>query len=128
MRVAAAAISLALLGLVPTSAAFAAAQDCHIGSYRLSDGSAVDIAASDDDTLRWRAFTGETGQLHPNTDGTWASTFGWTGRPDGKTVSFSDCAKGDIAFDKASGHRIAFDVSDTTFDSHGTKLAGDAAG
>ena len=64
-------------------------KDCHIGSYRLDDGRAVDIAPSDGDTLRWRTFSGETGQLHPEKCGTWASTYGWTDRPDGKNVSFS---------------------------------------
>jgi uncharacterized protein len=123
MRIATAAILFAV-GLVSASTARAATQDCHVGSYALSDGRAVDVAPSDDDTLRWRLFSGETGQLHPNKDGTWSSTFGWTGRPDSKAISFSDCATGDIAFDKMSGHRIAFDVSDTIFDSHGTKLAG----
>jgi uncharacterized protein len=121
MRVAIAAIVLAL------SAAAAHAdstKDCHIGSYRLNDGRAVDIAPSDGGTLRWRMFDGETGQLHPNKDGSWTSTYGWTDRPDGKAVTFSDCTQGDIGFGKNSGHRIAFDVSDTTFDSHGTKLVG----
>src|SRR5690349_17603817 len=66
-------------------------KDCHIGSYRLADGQAIDIAPSDGNTLRWRLFSGETGQLHPQKNGTWTSTYGWTGRPDGKTVSFSDC-------------------------------------
>lgn len=112
--------------LLAHSAAFAAAaQDCHIGSYRLADRSAVDIAPSEGDTLRWRLFTGETGQLHKRPDGTWDSTYGWTGRPDGKTVTFSDCAQGAITFDKLSGTRIAFDVIDTTFEGEGgVKLAG----
>jgi hypothetical protein len=70
-----------------------ATKNCHIGSYRLSDGQALDIAPSDGDTLRWRAFTGETGRLRQNNDGSWTSTFGWTDKPDGKTVSFSDCTK-----------------------------------
>jgi hypothetical protein len=111
------------LMLLPALPALAA-PDCHIGSYRLGDGSAVDIAPADDSTLRWRMFSGETGLLHPQKDGTWTSTYGWTGRPDGKTVSFSDCAKGDIRFGKDSGHRIAFDVTDTTFENNGVKLAG----
>ncbi len=120
--VAPALCGLSLLFAVP---AFAdATKDCHIGSYRLSDGSAVDIAPSDGDTLRWRLWNGETGQLHPQKDGTWTSTYGWTDRPDGKAVSFSDCAKGDITFGKDSGHKIAFDVTDTTFESGGVKLAG----
>jgi len=99
-------------------------KNCHIGSYRLSDGKAVDIAPSDDDTLRWRMFTGETGQLYPQKDGTWTSTYGWTDRPDGKTVSFSDCEKGEITFAKEPGRRIAFDVTNTTFESNGVKLVG----
>jgi dienelactone hydrolase len=114
-----------VLLLLFTKPAFAdATKNCHIGSYRLSEGSAVDIAPSDGDTLRWRMFTGETGQLHPQKDGSWTSTYGWTSRPDGKTVSFSDCAKGEIGFGKVSGQRIAFDVRDTTFPSGGTKLVG----
>ena len=77
--------------------------NCHVGAYRLADGTAVDIAPSEGDTLRWRMFAGETGQLHKQINGTWISTFGWTDRPDGKTVSFSDCDQGKIAFGKESG-------------------------
>ncbi|HEX4079064.1 MAG TPA: CocE/NonD family hydrolase [Rhizomicrobium sp.] len=111
--------------LLSSAAAFAdATKDCQIGSYRLSDGSAVDIAPSDGDTLRWRLFTGGTGQLHPQKNGTWTSTYGWTDRPDGKTVSFSNCARGGITFGKESGKRIGFDVRNTTFLSGGVKLVG----
>ena len=99
-------------------------RNCHIGSYRLSDGTAVDIAPSDPGTLRWRTFSGETGQLHPQKDGTWTSTYGWTGRPDGNTVSFSTCERGEITFGKESGNRIALNVSNTAFESGGVKLAG----
>src|SRR3984957_17265649 len=52
------------------------------------------------------------------------SSFGWTGRPDGKSVRFSSCAAGRINFDGVEGQRIKFDVTDTTFTSHGVKLAG----
>ena len=105
--------------------AFARAdKDCHLGSYRLSDGSAIDIAPSFENTLRWRLFDGETGQLHPAQNGTWSSTYGWTGRADGKSVAFSPCEKGEIHFDKESGQRIDFDVLDTSFQSEGTKLIG----
>jgi pimeloyl-ACP methyl ester carboxylesterase len=99
-------------------------KDCHVGAYRLSDGSVVDIAPYDDDTLRWLTFTGERGQLHPEKNGIWTSTYGWTDRPDGKIVSFSDCDKGEITFGKEVGRRIAFDVSNTTFESDGVKLVG----
>ena len=99
-------------------------KDCHISSYRLSDGRTVDIAPSDGNTLRWLMFTGERGQLHPQANGTWTSTYGWTDRPDGKIVSFSDCDRGEIIFAKEPGRRIAFDVRDTVFDSNGLKLVG----
>jgi uncharacterized protein len=100
------------------------AKDCHIGSYRLDDGRTVDLAPSKGDTLRWRMFTGETGQLHQQKDGTWASTYGWTDRPDGKTVSLSSCAEGEITFKKEPGRRIDFDVQNATFESSGVKLVG----
>ncbi len=99
-------------------------KECHVGSYRLNDGRTVDIAPYDDDTLRWLMFTGERGQLHPQKNGTWSSTYGWTDRPDGNTVSFSDCEKGEITFGKEAGRRIAFDVTNTTFESDGVKLIG----
>ncbi len=119
--------AIALFGFSVLSAIPAAADptnDCHIGSYRLSDGRAVDIAPSDGDTFRWRTFTGETGQLHPQKDGTWASTYGWTNRADGKTVAFSSCDKGEITFGNETGKRIDFDVRNTTFNSDGVKLVG----
>ena len=37
-------------------------------------------------------------------------------------VSFSDCDKGEIAFGKESGRRIAFDVRDAVFESHGVEF------
>ena len=123
MRTALAAVAFATLFLATTAQADAT-KDCQIGAYRLSDGSVIDIAPSDGDTLRWRAFTGETGKLTQNKDGSWTSTYGWTDRPDGKTVSFSDCAKGEMTFGNESGRKIAFDVTNTTFDSNGVKLVG----
>src|SRR4051794_26951440 len=116
-------VALIILPLAPPAIADSTT-DCHVGSYRLSDGRAVDIAPSEGNTLRWRMFTGETGQLHPQKGGTWASTYGWTDRPDGKTVSFSDCAKGDITFAKQTGTRIGFDIRNTIFRSDGVKLVG----
>ena len=47
---------LLLLAVVPGWAD--TIKDCHIGTYRLNDGRTVDIAPSDDDTLRWLMFTG----------------------------------------------------------------------
>jgi uncharacterized protein len=111
--------------LLPTVARAAdTVGDCRIGTYRLTDGSVVDIGASDEDNLRWRGFDGTTGKLHKTADGSWSSTLGFTDKPDGKTVTFSDCAKGDISFNGINGHRIALDVTETTFEGDGVKLVG----
>jgi hypothetical protein len=100
------------------------AMDCHIGAYRLSGGGIVDIAPSEGNTLRWRRFDGTTGALTEKAGGVWASSYGWTGRPDGKSVRFSACQAGRISFDGVEGRRIKFDVTETTFTSHGATLAG----
>lgn len=121
------AVVIPLFGFLLSFSVFAGAdakKDCHIGSYRLGDGTTVDVASSDGDTLRWMTFTGERGQLHPQTNGTWTSTYGWTDRPDGKTVSFSDCDQGGMMFGSQPGSRIDFDVQDTVFESSGVKLVG----
>ena len=98
--------------------------DCHVGSYRLADGGLVDIAPSEDDMLRWRRFDGTTGALHRGANGVWKSTYGWTDRADGMVVSFSACSTGQIDFGGVSGQRIAFDVREAAFKSHGTALVG----
>jgi dienelactone hydrolase len=87
--------------------------NCHVGTYRLSDGRDVDVAP-DDEYLQWRMKDGTTGELTPTTDGSWFSTLGMTRRPDGKRVSFGDCTTGKIRFDGVEGHRIAFDVFETS--------------
>ncbi len=111
--------------LLATVAAHAAgSSDCHIGSYRLKGGEMVDIGPSYNGRLRWRRFDGTTGALHRTSNGEWAGTYGWTDRADKMTVSFSDCRSGHIEFDGISGQRIAFDVTNTTFSSHDTLLAG----
>src|SRR5580692_1742461 len=92
--------------------------------YRFKDGRTVDVASSDDQTLRWLMFTGERGQLHPQSDGSWTSTYGWTSRSDGKKVSFSKCDAGEITFDSERGRRIDFDVHDGAFESSGVSLVG----
>jgi uncharacterized protein len=117
-------VALAVAFLPAVGRAADTVGDCRIGSYRLTDGSVVDIGASDDDALRWRRFDGTTGKLHKNADGSWRSTLGFTDKTDGKTVTFSDCAKGDISFNGITGHRIGFDMIDTTFEGDGVKLVG----
>ena len=97
--------------------------NCHVGTYRLSDGRDVDIAPADEN-LRWRMKDGTSGQLTLAADGSWSSTLGWTERPDGKRVSFGDCTADKIDFDGIKGHRILFDVLDTHFQGSGVTLAG----
>jgi hypothetical protein len=118
------AVAIAAAFLPPVTRAADTVGDCRIGAYRLTDGSVVDIGPSNEDALQWRRFDGTFGELHKTTDGSWSSTLGWTDKPDGKTVTFSDCAKGDISFNGINGHRIAFDVTETTFEGDGVKLAG----
>lgn len=119
-------ISALLLALLSTPPAIFAAetQDCHVGSYRFADRSFVDIAPKEDGMLRWRRFDGTNGALHKGADGVWRSTLGWTKHEDGISVTFSDCAAGGINFGGKAGQRIAFDVKNTSFESHGVKLVG----
>ena len=98
--------------------------NCHVGAYRLADGSVVDVGPSDGAHLRWRREDGTTGLLTSHADGTWTSTRGWTDKPDGIKVGFSDCAKGRVDFAGLHGQRIEFDVTNTRFQGAGVTLAG----
>ena len=93
----------------------AGTQECHIGAYPLSNGSVVDIAQSNEDTLRWRRFDGTTGALHKKASGEWTSTAGLTDVADGKSVTFGGCDQGSIEFDSVRGAQIHFNVRETTF-------------
>jgi dienelactone hydrolase len=120
------AVFVSLIIAFPISRLDAAevSKTCPVGVYRFADGRTVDVASSDGNTLRWLTFTGERGQLHPEPNGGWASTYGWTKRPDGKKVSFSNCDAGEITFQNERGKRVDFDVQETSFESNGVKLAG----
>ncbi len=99
--------------------------DCHVGAYRLADGRSLDIGPADEGALRWRRIDGSTGQLRRDHDDAWKSNFGWTSRPDGKDVVFTDCAKGEIRFGGQAGTRIPLEVHDTVFTGEGgTRLVG----
>jgi pimeloyl-ACP methyl ester carboxylesterase len=117
---------LSLIGMtlsLPCLADGETKSDCLLGSYRLQDGSALDIAQSVGTDLRWRKFDGTTGALHRQADGSWTGTSGWTGKSDGVVVSF-DCGKKGIQFGGLAGARQDFGVRDVTFESHGVALAG----
>src|SRR5690348_10255561 len=86
--------------------------DCHIGFYRLADGSGVDIGAGEGQHLRWRRQNGETGELTHRSGGDWTSTLGWTRRRDGKDALFGTCGSGRIRFDGVTGNRVRFDTTE----------------
>jgi len=113
----------AVVACLATAPAYAAPTDCRIGSYRLSDGSDVDIGDAGEGALRWRRNDGTTGRLTTVGQDRWTSTLGWTDRPDGKIVRF-DCARQSIDFSGVAGSRIAFDVRETRFKGAGVDLAG----
>jgi pimeloyl-ACP methyl ester carboxylesterase len=126
MNIAVAVVATAMFALAGESAVASddLTGDCLIGTYQLQDGTDVDIGATEDPHLRWRRPDGTTGELTKESDGSWTSTLGWTKRPDGKRVSFSDCARGEINFDGVKGKRIAFEVTETKFQGAGVSLAG----
>src|SRR5690606_14042239 len=116
--------ALALAALLFAAPAMAAQQPCEVGSYRLDDGRALDIGPGSEDGLRWRTTDGRTGALAPGGDGSWTSTLGWTGRPDGHRVAFTDCGRGGIRFDAIAGQRVPLVQIDTRFTGSGATLAG----
>jgi len=126
MNIAVAVVATAMFALAGESAVASddLTGDCRIGTYHLQDGTDVDIGATEGPHLRWRRRDGTTGELTKESDGSWTSTLGWTKRPDGKRVSFSDCARGEINFDGVKGKRIAFEVTETKFQGAGVSLAG----
>ena len=126
MNIAVAVVATAMFALAAESAVASddLTGDCRIGTYHLQDGTDVDIGATEGPHLRWRRLDGTTGELTKENDGSWTSNLGWTKRPDGKRVSFSDCANGEINFDGVKGKRIAFDVTETKFQGAGVSLAG----
>jgi len=117
-----------LAAALPARLAAAAASDdttdCRVGTYRLDDGSIVDIAPSEGDRLRWRRLDGTTGALAPAAAGSFRSTLGWTGRSDGIAVSFTSCARRGIRFAGRAGRRVDFRTLDTAFRSGDVTLAG----
>lgn len=121
-------LAFAVLVLVMmTAPALAASKartgDCPIGIYQLHDGSKLDVGASSGTHLRWSKEDGTTGLLTKGGNGVWTSTLGWTGRLDGKRVSF-DCDKGTIDFAGVPGKQIPLEVTNVMFQGAGAQLAG----
>lgn len=118
--------AIVLAGSLLTAQAMASGQPppCEVGSYRLDNGEALDIGPGAEGQLRWRMTDGRTGALAPRGDGEWTSTLGWTERPDGHRVAFTDCRRGGIRFDRTPGRRVPLVEIDTRFQGSGVTLAG----
>jgi pimeloyl-ACP methyl ester carboxylesterase len=123
MKQACVAVIAAIL-LAPAVAPADPAMDCHIGAYRLSDGSVIDLGPDAGAALRYRQFDGTTGAMRAAGDGTWTSTLGWTERADGKRFALGACGTGELRVDDLAGKRIEFDVIETRFKARDIELAG----
>lgn len=98
---------------------------CHVGLYRLDDGSWVDVAPLPDQGLRWRRLDGSTARMTRDAGGRWVSTLGSTTRVEGPQPQLGACEDDRITFDGRSGRRVALEVRDTTFIGQGgTRLNG----
>lgn len=116
-------IFVATLACTAGLLATARADDCHIASYRLADGRALDIGPTSDKLLRWRLEDGRSGKLTPK-DGEWLSTLGWTDRADGHRITLGPCESGQLSFDGIGGHKIDLRITETKFVVEGAELAG----
>ena len=92
---------------------------CHVGLYRLEDGSWVDVAPLVNTGLRWRRLDGSTARMTLDTDGRWISTLGSTTRVEGPQPQLGSCEVGRIMFEGKVGRRLALDSQPTTFTGQG---------
>ena len=88
---------------------------CHVGLYRLDDGSWVDVAPLANRGLRWRRLDGATAKMTLGADGRWVSTLGSTTRVEGPQPQLGGCDEGRIVFEGQPGARETLDERDTTF-------------
>ena len=119
---------LALAGCGSRSKGPTPQQACFVGVYRLADGRSLDVAPSEGSDLRWRLLDGGVGRLSAKEG--WASTLGWTGRPDGVQVGFEGCGEGarvtfaERGAPRLTGARLKLETHDTTFKSGDVVLKG----
>lgn len=99
---------------------------CHVGLYRLADGTLVDVAPVSGPGGRWRLVDGRTGRMNQDASGAWTGTEGWTERPSPIQAAFGDCAQADrMTFDGREARRVALPSTDVAFvGDQGTRLAG----
>lgn len=92
---------------------------CHVGLYRLEDGSWIDVAPLVNRGLRWRRLDGATGRMTLDAEGRWISTTGSTRRIEGPQPQLGACDQGRITFDGHTGAREPLEVISTTFTGQG---------
>ena len=92
---------------------------CHVGLYRLDDGSWVDVAPLVSRGLRWRRLDGATARMTLDAEGRWVSTTGSTRRVEGPQPQLGACDQGRITFEGQTGVRETLQVRDTTFTGQG---------
>ncbi|MFN3559554.1 MAG: alpha/beta hydrolase family protein [Brevundimonas sp.] len=92
---------------------------CHVGLYRLDDGSWVDVAPLVSRGLRWRRLDGATARMTLDAEGRWISTTGSTRRVEGPQPQLGACDQGRITFEGQTGVRETLQVRDTTFTGQG---------
>lgn len=109
---------VAVAGDLPQTAAL------QVGSYRMADGTSLDIGPGEPGRFRWRRPDGRTGVLAPQGNGRWASTLGWTDRPDGHQLTVAGDGRGEIRFDEVAGRREPLVQIGTRFQGSGVELAG----
>lgn len=102
----------------------ASAVPCQTGSYRMADGSVLDIGPGAPAQLRWRRTDGRTGALVAVGEYEWSSTLGWTERPDGHRITIPNCGRDGIRMDDVAGWRESLIELDTRFSSNGVELVG----
>jgi uncharacterized protein len=119
---------MTMIGVILVLPAWAIAQstakECAPSFYQFANGSGMDIAPAADGHYRWRRLDGTSGLLSQRPDGKWSSSFGWTGRDDGKVIDLSHCAEGNILFAGQTGQRVQFDATEISFTSGNVQLAG----
>lgn len=99
---------------------------CHVGLYRLADGTLIDVAPIDGPGGRWRLIDGRTARLRQDASGAWTGTEGWTDRPASIAASFGDCTTADrMTFDGREARRVELPTTAVSFTGgEGAQLAG----
>jgi pimeloyl-ACP methyl ester carboxylesterase len=107
---------------------------CHYGAYEFPGGMFASVTpTTGPQSLRVTFMHGVTLRLVPASADAVPSRFntfnGWTEQLLPGVVAFTSCAQGTVTLGADTpgllvGRRLTFDVTDTTFESHGLKLAG----